>query len=266
MVASTYHWFPLIGGHTGFPPWWYDVVSREIDRLPEKPSALQPLVDLTGVRWILVHRDMIQPLADEQWRRLSNGVSGVTEVFEDQSHLLLRVDLAARRPWTEALQSGTTTPMTSKLGTRRAAIAESRASARLERAGRPPAKVPRDHDVTLDFAIENTGTADWPVLAVPRQSDTGLVVVEATWTRVGAEGEDPLQARSRLNRDMLAGDRDDVRAKFKTPSAPGLYDLTVRVRQVDGANFSATRPLRDRIEVDETPKTPRRSKRGVKAD
>src|SRR5262249_43115360 len=60
MVMSTYHFLPLVNGHTGYAPWWLPVVSEATSRLPA-PAALQPVVDLTEVRWILVPHARVRP-------------------------------------------------------------------------------------------------------------------------------------------------------------------------------------------------------------
>jgi hypothetical protein len=54
MFLSTYHWLPLVNGHTGFFPPAYGLLERYAEQLPA-PAALDALAACTGVRWILVH-------------------------------------------------------------------------------------------------------------------------------------------------------------------------------------------------------------------
>jgi hypothetical protein len=56
MYFSTYHWLPLLNGHTSYVPRSYAVVKATAMDLPDR-AALQRLVDCAGLRWILVHAE-----------------------------------------------------------------------------------------------------------------------------------------------------------------------------------------------------------------
>jgi hypothetical protein len=53
MLGSTRHWLPLVTGIRSYPPPHRRLLLDRIRRLPAKP-ALQDLVDMTHVRWLLL--------------------------------------------------------------------------------------------------------------------------------------------------------------------------------------------------------------------
>ncbi len=54
MYFSTYHWLPLLNGWSGYIPRSFGFLIGQAERLPDD-SAIQALVDCTGLRWILLH-------------------------------------------------------------------------------------------------------------------------------------------------------------------------------------------------------------------
>src|SRR4030095_9179081 len=55
MSASTVHWQPLVNGYTAYEPLLAPLLRGIMLRLPSR-DALQALVDVTGARWLLLHR------------------------------------------------------------------------------------------------------------------------------------------------------------------------------------------------------------------
>jgi len=55
MLASTLHWKPLVNGYSGYLPPTYELLSAIARRLPEA-GALQEMVDMAGLRWVVVHQ------------------------------------------------------------------------------------------------------------------------------------------------------------------------------------------------------------------
>jgi hypothetical protein len=69
---STYHWHPLVNGHSGFEPDAYDDILQRVDEFPSGDSI--GLLRGIGVRFAIVHADRIpasrmRALADEAQRR-----------------------------------------------------------------------------------------------------------------------------------------------------------------------------------------------------
>ena len=54
--ASIRHWLPHLSGRSGYFPPSYDLILPMARRLPD-PAALDALVSLTGLHWIVVHGD-----------------------------------------------------------------------------------------------------------------------------------------------------------------------------------------------------------------
>ena len=246
MYRSTFHWLPLLNGHTGYPPWWYGAVAGEIARLPD-PAALQALVDLAGLRWILVPRERIGPGALGEWESLPERVAGVVRRPEGVPDLLLEVRRTPRRPWAEALARGAAAPGRTILGTPRAPLPADAARGAVSVLA-APASAAAAARLTLELAVENRGTADWPALAPADDPGTHLVALAPTW--LPADGGAPVPADPlRLPRDVAAGERLVFPASVTAPAHPGRWTLALALEQAAGARFEETAPARVPIEV-----------------
>jgi hypothetical protein len=84
-LASTLHWRPLLNGFTAYPPPSYELLLRVARTLPDE-TALAELARLSGLRWIVLHRERLTPEARRAW-----------DAAEEEGRL--------RRAWTD---SGTT--------------------------------------------------------------------------------------------------------------------------------------------------------------
>lgn len=240
MYLSTFHWLPLINGHTGHWPWWFRTVAEEVSRLPD-PDALQVVVDLTNVRWILVRRSRVPERALARWEALPSLIPGVRRWPQADPDLLLRVDVPPRRPWREGLARGRITPGTTVLGTPLRTLPESVARGRVI-----PIKVrtaaAAGSRVAVALAVDNTGGADWPALMPADYAGGSLVVVTATWVPADGGPAIPLED-IRLPLDVPAGGRASLRATLGVPDLPGRYTLRLALRQVGGARFVDSAPF-----------------------
>src|SRR6185369_3125372 len=152
--------------------------SRAIDRLPD-PEALRELVDLTGVKWIL-----LRP-ADE-WPRnrmrddLVELISGVGAVrLEVDGYLLQRIDLVPQHPgWGQALERGYR-PGESLLGTSYAILAPTAFDGAI--AAPPRARAFSGEIVEIPIEIANRGTAGWPGALSGNGGAPGEIFVAARW-------------------------------------------------------------------------------------
>jgi hypothetical protein len=247
MVMSLVHHLPLVNGHTGFAPWWFPVVSDAVARLPQ-PGALQRVVDLTGLRWILVPRARVSSAELARWETFAEQNPEVERVSAgDADGLLLHVLLQPVRPWAAALAAGRPLPGRTLLGTPLAPLLESAARGRLD-AVRAAETAVAGRDLPLTLRVTNEGTADWPALLPPGSADTGLVVVRAEW-RGRAGGSAPGTPGIRLPRDVVPGEALVFTAWVTAPPAPGVYTLALTLEQVDGARFPAASSADVAIEV-----------------
>lgn len=249
MYMSTFHWLPLVGGGTAFPPWWWPAVDNELWQLPG-PEALQAMADLTGVEWILIHVADTPAEALARWEDLPGRMpDAVTRVLDVGPDILLHVRLPPRRPWADALARGEVLPERSALGTPLVPLGADAARGRI--------LYPVSHRwanaggrLAMWLTVENLGTADWPALLPPGAADRHLVVVTATW--YPGVGSPPLPAeRIRLPRDLTAADRVVFNAQLAVPTRPGRYMLVLSLTQPEGARFEASGEARLVVEVRE---------------
>jgi hypothetical protein len=233
MVQQIVHGQPLVDGHTGFTPWWASAVREEAWRLPE-PRAAQALVDLTGLRWVLVPASAYPPTDLARWGAgRSAALEPVPDVGPDR---LFRVPLAPRRPWAAAIARGAPEPGKTILGTPLAPLAPSAAIGRVTFA-RPPGWANAGGLLPLEVEVQHLGDADWPALAPAHAPARLLVGLRASWHPLAAEPEAPEEI-VRLPRDVIAGERMACTVRVRTPETPGHYTLTLSLVQTDGTPFS----------------------------
>jgi hypothetical protein len=224
MLASTVHWKPLINGYSGYAPPTYDLLAGAARRLPE-PDALQELVDMAGLRWVIVHAGP-GPMR-EAWRPLLQ--AGTVRVLaEEPQAVLLVVDLPARRDLVGALRDAVLRrPTTTLVGTPLAPLPPGalRASVTVPRLAQP---LRAGAPLRFRPLVRNEGDAVWPGLGV---WPDGLVVVDVRWLNdAGAAAGGEVRAL-RLPRDLAPGESAVVEAILTTPRQAGSYRLEVVVRQ-----------------------------------
>ncbi len=67
MSQSTAHWMPLLNGSSGYHPVSLTVTSRLAQRLPD-PRALELLGRLTGLRYVLIHKQLMPKYMRGRWK------------------------------------------------------------------------------------------------------------------------------------------------------------------------------------------------------
>src|SRR6266404_4215031 len=114
MVGSTYHWLPLVNGHTGYDPPHRALLLQTIARLPA-PDALADLVDMTHLRWLL-----LRPASDWEQPAIRAALLALPSVSRSMTRdgwVLARVLRPPAHPeWFRAIASGTR-PTETVLGT-----------------------------------------------------------------------------------------------------------------------------------------------------
>jgi hypothetical protein len=216
---STAHWQPIVGGYAANAPKHDDYVYWIAQNLPAE-RALQRIVDLMDVGWILLHRDELDPDLELRWAETP--LDGIELAGEWEGDQLFRVTLPPRDDRRARLLSTTETLN----GLRIAPLAADCAGALAFVDWLEEVKAPRD-GARLRILVSNRGTATWPALGfLPRD----LVALEVTTLRqdgqaVGGPWRLPLP-------DDIAPDRPTpAYVRFETPIAPGPYTLRIRLIQ-----------------------------------
>jgi hypothetical protein len=221
MYRSTHHWLPLLNGYTAYPPPSYDVLTRVARQLPE-PEALDTLVSLADVRWILVHLGQLWGPERRPWQT-PPGLELAAEFGDDIVLRVVHRPSADHRATLLRPEPGTTVE-----GLPTAPLPPDARRGRIE-----PSFLPR----TLvagrasggAVRVVNTSGAAWPGLAADAD---GLVMVRAAWDGAGGEA-----IRLRLPRDLAAGEAVILRFPLIPPGVPGDYQLRFWLEQAPGDRF-----------------------------
>lgn len=83
MVQAVLHRRPLLNGTSGYAPPSLATISGLVAKLPDEAS-LQVIERLTGLRWVLVHQDLLEPGARLRWQK----PTGLREVARDGPDVL----------------------------------------------------------------------------------------------------------------------------------------------------------------------------------
>ncbi len=281
MLGSLFHWLPLVNGVTGYEPAHAPAMRAAVSALPDS-AALQDLVDLSHVRWILLRpdRDWRPPGAAAQVRDGLRESALIGRSFSFDGFALFEVTASVQRPrWYAAIAAGPV-PGTTALGTPVRELSPAEAIATVDRVGGIE-EIRGANMFGLRLRLHNAGTADWPVLEngirTPYHDVVGriagwkfapfIVHLEARWVPAQtASGEEPheLVQNVPLQRDVLAGESVVWSFMVRKPPAPGRYRLDVGIAQQDGPEMTEPpgRMLRELVDVKPSPaKGQRRGKK-----
>ncbi len=228
VLLSTSHWKRLLNGYSGYAPPTYALVRELALRLPAS-AALQQMVDLTRLRWVIVHAMAGRP--PQAWTALE-AAGAVRRLAEDRGAILYevalspRVDLVAR-----ARDAVLEPPRETLLGTPLTRLESDALRAEWDVAVLP-ARIRAGQRVVLRVAVRNTSGAVWPAYGV--RTD-GLVVVEGRWLPADASGRALHAGTIRLLEDVAPEARAETMARLQAPASPGRYTLELVLRQVGGA-------------------------------
>jgi len=223
MAASTHHWLPTLNGYTAYAPPSFGVVSGLAERLPDAES-LAMLVDLTGLRLLVLHRDRLPAKAAEAWNAWLTG-DACGERVELGADVVCAL-APAERDLRAELVAANAAPARETFGGVPLAPLPPGQQGRIAIAGRLGA-LGAGLVAPLALEIENTGSADWPGLAplVP-----GVVVVRHRWRDVpdAAFQEEPLLC------DLAPGARCRPVVGIVGPQRAGPHEIEIGLAQHDG--------------------------------
>jgi hypothetical protein len=226
MVASTIHWKPIVNGYTAYSPPTAGLLAAVGRRLPD-PDALQLLVDLVDVRWVVVHYGDFTPWERRAWENVDTpgleraGRFGMDEVWT--------VTRAPDRPWRGDLLRRAYAPQPRTLeGTPIRPLADACRRGRILSVAPPAVMYPMPLPFAAALRFENTSDCAWPGLDVRRE---GLVGVTYRW--VSPSGV-PLRSGpfTRLVRDVPPHATVDGSIVIAPPSAEfGTWTCEIALTQ-----------------------------------
>lgn len=218
---SIVHWLPLLSGYNGYHPPLVDLYADLARRLPER-VALQSLANIVDVKWILVHKETLEPVPREQWLEPTSGLEQVERFGDD---LLFRVTLPPNHDWRSHLRSREPEAVTFA-GLPIVAVPSHGRDAVLE------ASIPRGHaqasaPVRISVRLTNPTPVHWPCFAA---RTTGLVGLRVRWLAPDGDAVGkPTVAR--IPRDLGPGEQASFSAWTRAPRAAGRYTLELAVGQ-----------------------------------
>jgi hypothetical protein len=223
MASSTHHWLPTLNGYTAYPPPSFAVVAGLTERLPD-PESLATLVDLTGLRLLVLHRPRIPAAAAEAWNAWLAGDACRERVALD-GDVVCTLPPARRDLRAQLVAANAAAPRATFGGVPLAPLPPGQ-QGRIEIAGRLGA-LGAGLVTPLALEIENTGGATWPGLAplVP-----GVVVVRHRWR--GAA--DPAFQSEPLLCDVPPGGRCRPVVGIVGPPSLGRHELEIGLAQHEG--------------------------------
>jgi hypothetical protein len=202
MYASTFHWRPLVSGHSGFRP---PTEALESILQEAEPRTVADVLQVLGVRTLLVHRDELRPdererFASAEWRE-----AGFAEALRTERSAIWTLE-----PWGNPLRAS---ELTVDLQAPRTAAA-----------GRPfPVRLLMTTEDGRIFHDPVGGSRPLSVRWVPREA--GLMAVEEA-------------LRVAFPRVVVSKPQVKVQVELLAPGRPGAYQLELR-----GEHFSSARPI-----------------------
>lgn len=218
MILSTTYWLPIVDGYSGYTPQTDDYLQAIATRLPGS-GALQRLVDVADIGWLIVHTDELQPDRAARW----NGPlpAGLELVGRYGGDLLVRV---SRQPLLDQRALLVSTEKTLD-GAAREPIRHP-CPGRLLLTRPLPDPWPRDKWGSMTVDVRNDGTQTWPAAGIlPKR----LVRMRVCFRRGDQSGCEP--ALRVLEHDLAPGATQSVTIPWKA-SEMGEYVFKIELVQV----------------------------------
>jgi hypothetical protein len=228
VLASTLHWRPLVDGVSGYVPPSAQLVRQVAQRLPA-PRALARLHDLTNVRFVVLHLDLLPPGERPIWEEAV--ASGrLSRVWSGESTWILELPDFARPPrYLESLRSPETRARTLN-GLSRSALELQPNDGALELKEPEPFLFAPGATRLVRLALENRSGVHW---AGFDSQPEGLVLVRFAFR--GEDGHAVTSGSAALAEDVPSGSRVRLAVPVRPPAEPGRYRLSLDlVQSLDG--------------------------------
>jgi hypothetical protein len=186
---STYHWFPLVNGRSGFVPPTYLRLTSALDALPSR-SAIQSLGSV-GVKWIVVHTDRLQPREAHDWGKQSFVGAGLDIVAEFGPDVVYQLPPAHY-------------------------------THRLHLEMMVPDRLPAGRRLPLGLLASGEGGELWT-----HPPPLGRTKVSLEWQRLPVRKTDLHEEKVLLPLLIQAGNVEQIGLSVRTPASPGDYWLRV---------------------------------------
>lgn len=228
---ATAHWHPVVEGYAANGPKHVAMISWIARALPGD-GALQRIVDLVDVGWLVAHRDEMTERERAAWGEPLP--EGLEQVFADGPDVVYRVTREPRDDRRDRLVSDRIT-----LDGTAIAPVGSACSGGLAFAGwREPPVAGRA--LRAEIAVGNSSSATWPAAGF---LPAGLVALEAVVLDGGARPVRP-PIRARLEHDVVPNETARVPLWLTPPLRAGSYVLRLHlVQPVRGALDDCVAPI-----------------------
>jgi hypothetical protein len=225
MVASTIHWHPLLGGYTAYTPPSAAFITAIVQRLPD-PEALQLLVNVVDLRWIVVHGTSLPLSTLTRWQGFAG--QGIELIRRFQSDELYEVTQKPTRRWRDQVLPRAAAPAPDTFeGTSTAPLSSECRQARILAVMAPKSMLPAPVPVPVPVRFQNTSPCPWPAVGVRRE---GLVGLGYKWTSPGGRVH-PSEAFSRFLHDVKPGEVMESPALIFPGGELGTWRLEVQLKQ-----------------------------------
>jgi hypothetical protein len=89
LYFSTYHWHPLVNGYSGYTPPSYERIVHRLRGFP-RGGTIDYLASI-GVRWVVVHPELLSAVEAAEWRAFDPRQVGLTEVGRFESAVVYEI-------------------------------------------------------------------------------------------------------------------------------------------------------------------------------
>ncbi len=218
---SAIHWLPLLGGYNGYQPSFLDLYAELGSRLPAE-EALQTLVNIVDVGWVLVHTGELHTAARGSWEK---GGRGLERVVSFGSDVIFRVTRAPTEDWRAHLR-GLGPAATTFAGAPIQPVPAGGRQAIVD-VELPGWTLSPRQGMTITARVTNPTAARWPCFAAGTE---GVVLLWTRWmTPEGKAVGRP--ASSRIPRDLGPREHAGVALVTWAPVDAGAYTLELSVGQ-----------------------------------
>ncbi|MEE8550991.1 MAG: hypothetical protein V3T08_07015 [Gemmatimonadota bacterium] len=246
MLASTWHWRPILNGFTAYLPPTFNFLRRIAQGLPRE-SAIEKLSRLTDLRRIVVHLDALDETERLSWRHAHTHGSLRLAYSDDRTKILEIPKRSDAGLWIDKLAS--TLPRSETLsGLPRTPLVVSQQSGRID--ATLTGKL-RYHGASafphpLELRVTNSSAVTWPGLDY---QEKGLVELRYVFSE--PDGTISLMAMAPLDTDIPAHSTTVALPLISPPTRRGRYRLCLDLIQwfPDGLKLLPFLPVELEAEV-----------------